>query len=179
MFKRFILSLIGVAIVTASASAQYYPPNPYQQNPNNPYQQHYPYQDQGTQSAQNRSGHTPIGHPSQPQKNYYYCQTHNQYCGHTPYTYNNQNNQGTWHNGQYRPANGQGTWHNGQYRPANDGQGYWHNGQYRTYNNNGRYNPNDARYNNNGHRSWRRGQGNNNPPPGHYYCNTHNMYCSH
>ena len=166
MFKRFILSLIGVAIVTASASAQYLPA-PQRQNPNNP--QQYPYQGQ---------------HPAE---QYYFCQTHNRHCSHAPYGVQTQ--QGYWHNGQYRPTNGQGSWHNGQYRPANNDQGYLHNGQYRPTNNNGQgywhngqyYPANNGQYNNgnSGHRSWRRGQGTNNPPPGHYYCNTHNMYCSH
>lgn len=169
MFKRFIMTILGLAVLTASASAQYYPQTPYQQNPYQ-YQQNrgqpansywctqhraycnhkpYNYQTAGPAYQTEKDMPSQAGQPGQTtqlQNNFYYCETHGQYCNHAPLVNQNYNN--------------------------NQG-GYYYDGRYYP-NNNGRYQTNR----NNGHRAWGSDQGNN-PPPGHYWCNTHKMYCSH
>jgi hypothetical protein len=108
---------------------------------------------------------------------YHYCQNHNQYCNHAP-------SNDSRYNGGYYNNNGGYYNNNGQYQ----GGRYDNNGQYQggRYDNNGQYQ--GGRYDNNGQRVRRnnnaRRNNNNNyrgqtAPAGHYYCQTHDSFCSH
>lgn len=181
MLRYAALTLISFFAITTAASAQYYP----QQNQNLPPGTFYC--GQHNTLCNHSQAPTPPVYQNNNQRNlpvgnvppgYYFCQDHNQYCNHAATNDPRYTNNGYYNNGQYR---------GGQYDyNYNNGRG----GQYQYNSNPNRGGQYDYTNPNNGHRGYRgnrgngayRGNGNlqnQTPPPGHYYCQTHNMFCSH